>query len=130
VTGNYPETWDTPTISDNQTLILIDTLPNELTKRANIFLPAATWAEKAGTFENYNNVLQTFERAIQPLGDSQSEGQIAINMQAILDDCLPTIFNAATVRRRMDDAGVAGMNQVELPKNTNRVQTDMPLSEV
>jgi len=25
---------------------------------------------------------------------------------------------------------VAGMNQVELPKNTNRVQTDMPLSEV
>jgi hypothetical protein len=30
----------------------------------------------------------------------------------------------------MDDAGVAGMNQVELPKNTNRVQTDMPLSEV
>jgi NADH-quinone oxidoreductase subunit G len=130
VTGNYPEAWGTPEIIESQTLILIDTLANNLTERANIFLPAATWAEKAGTFENCNHVLQTFERAIQPIGDSQAEGQIAINLQAILDDCLPTIFNAATVRRRMADAGVSGMSEVELPKNTNRVQTDMPLSEI
>jgi len=74
--------------------------------------------------------LQTFERAIQPLGDSQAEGQIAINLQAIIDDCLPTIFNAATVRRRMADTGVVGISDVALPKSTNRVQTDMPLSEV
>jgi NADH dehydrogenase/NADH:ubiquinone oxidoreductase subunit G len=130
VTGNYPESWGTPEIIDSQTLILIDTLSNSLTERANIFLPAATWAEKAGTFENCNNILQTFERAIQPLGDSQAEGQIAINLQAIIDDCLPTIFNAATVRRRMADTGVVGISDVALPKSTNRVQTDMPLSEV
>jgi len=129
-TGNYPQAWDTPELSDSQTLILIDTLANDLTECANIFLPAATWAEKAGTFENCNNILQTFDRAIQPPGDSQAEGQIAINIQAILDDCLPTIYNAATVRRRIADAGVSGMNDVVLPKNTNRVQTDMPLSEV
>jgi hypothetical protein len=30
----------------------------------------------------------------------------------------------------MADAGVAGMLEVELPQNTNRVETDMPLSEV
>ena len=130
VTGNYTESWGTPEIIDSQTLILIDTLSNSLTERANIFLPAATWAEKAGTFENCNNILQTFERAIQPPGGSQAEGQIAINLQAIIDDCLPTIFNAATVRRRMADAGVVGISDVALPKSTNRVQTDMPLSEV
>jgi NADH-quinone oxidoreductase subunit G len=130
VTGNYQESWSTPEIIDSQTLILIDTLSNSLTERANIFLPAATWAEKAGTFENCNNILQTFERAIQPPGGSQAEGQIAINLQAIIDDCLPTIFNAATVRRRMADAGVVGISDVALPKSTNRVQTDMPLSEV
>ena len=101
-----------------------------LTQRADVFLPGATWAEKAGTFENYNNVLQTFECAIQPLGDSQSEGQIAMNLQALVDDMEQTMFNAATVRRRMADAGIAGMLEVELPKNTNRVDTDMPLSEV
>jgi len=130
VTGNYPEQWQTPEISDSQTLILIDTLLNDLTDRCDVFLPGATWAEKAGTFENCNNVLQTFERAIQPLGDSQAEGQIAMNLQAIVNDMETTVFNAATVRRRMAEAGVAGMHEVELPKNTNRVETDMPLSEV
>ncbi|MBC8203393.1 MAG: (2Fe-2S)-binding protein [Planctomycetes bacterium] len=130
VTGSYPEAWDTPEIGEDKTLVLIDTLQNALTERADIFLPAATWAEKAGTFENCNNVLQTFERAIQPLGDSQPEGQIAMNLQALVDDMEATIFNAATIRRRMADAGVAGMREVELPKNTNRVETDMPLSEV
>ena len=130
VTGNYPESWDTPELSDEQSLILIDTLQNDLTIRANVFLPAATWAEKSGTFENYNNTLQLFERALQPIGDAQAEGQIAMNLQAIVDDCLSTTFNAATIRRRMADAGVAGMLDVELPKITNRVETDMPMSEV
>ena len=130
VTGNYPESWDTPELSDEQSLILIDTLQNDLTIRANVFLPAATWAEKSGTFENYNNTLQLFERALQPFGDAQAEGQIAMDLQAIVDDCLSTAFNAATIRRRMADAGVAGMLDVELPKITNRVETDMPMSEV
>ena len=130
ITGNYPAGWDTPTIEANQTLILIDTLQNELTDRADVFLPAATWAEKAGTFENYNNVLQLFEKAVSPLGDAQAEGQIAMNLQALIEDMEVTVFNPATVRRRMADAGVAGMLDVELPQNTNRVDTDMPLSEV
>lgn len=130
VTGNYQESWETPEFGDGQTVILIDTLSNKLTDRADVFIPAATWAEKAGTFENCNNVLQLFERAIQPIGSAQAEGQIAMNLQAIIDDCLPTIFNAATVRRRMDDAGITGMRELELPKNTNHVESDMPLSEV
>ena len=130
VTGNYQESWETPELGDSQTVILIDTIRNKLTNRADVFIPAATWAEKAGTFENCNNILQLFERAVQPAGDAQAEGQIAMNLQAIIDDCLPTIFNAATVRRRMDDAGVVGMREVELPKSTNLVESDMPLSEV
>ena len=130
VTGNYPEAWETPNIADNQTLILIDTLANNLTERADVFLPAATWAEKAGTFENCDNKLQIFELAVQPAGKSQAEGQIAMNLQALVEDCLTTTFNAATVRLRMADAGIAGMLEIELPHNTNSVMTDMPLSEV
>ena len=130
VTGNYPESWDTPTIGDDQTLILIDTIQNELTERANVFLPATTWAEKAGTFENHSNTLQLFEQALQPTGDAQAEGQIAMNLQALVDNMQTTTFNPTTVRRRMADAGIAGMLEVELPQNTNRVETDMPLSEV
>ena len=130
ITGNYPETWDTPEVSENQSLILIDTLQNELTEPADVFLPASTWAEKAGTFENDKNILQLFEQAIFPIGDSLPEGQIAMNLQALVDDMEATVFNPATVRRRMADAGIAGMLDVELPKNTNAVDTDMPLSEV
>jgi len=130
VTGNYPATWDTPEMSDSQTLILIDTLANALTERADVFIPAATWAEKSGTFENYDNKLQLFERAIHPLGDAQAEGQIAMHLQALVEDMEATVFNAATVRRRMADAGIAGMLEVEIPQNTNRVETDMPLSEL
>jgi NADH-quinone oxidoreductase subunit G len=132
VTGNYPEAWDTPTNvnAESQALILIDTLANNLTESAAVFLPAATWAEKSGTFENCNNKLQLFERAIHPQGDSQAEGQIAMNLQALVNDMEATVFNAPTVRRRMADAGIAGMLDVEIPQNTNRAATDMPLSEV
>ena len=93
VTGNYPEEWDTPELTDEQSLILIDSIQNALTGRADVFLPAATWAEKAGTFENYNNKLQLFEQAVHPLGDAQAEGQIAMNLQALVDDMEATTFN-------------------------------------
>ncbi len=130
VTGNYPVAWDTPKVGKNKTLILIDTLANKLTDRADVFIPAATWAEKAGTFENCNNVLQLFEQAIVPIGDSKSEAQIAMDLQALVNDTLSTTFNAATVRNRMADAGIKGMLEVESPQNTNRLETDMPLMEV
>ncbi len=130
ITGNYPESWDTPHIGDEQTLILIDTIQNKLTERADVFVPAATWAEKSGVFENYNNVLQLFEQAIQPIGDAQAEGQIAMNLQALIQDMETTIFNPATVRMRMADSGIMGMLDVQLPINTNKVVTDMPLSEI
>ena len=54
----------------------------------------------------------------------------ATNLQALVDDMETTVFNAATVRRRMADAGIAGMLDVELPKKTTHVETDMPMFEV
>ena len=130
VTGNYPAIWDTPTLNGNQYLVLIDTLSNELTERADAFLPAATWAEKAGTFENINNVLQTFEQALIPIGHSHSEAQIAIDLHALVNDTLSTTFNAATVRRRMADSGIGKMLDVKQSQSVNRIESDMPLSEV
>jgi len=130
VTGNYPTVWNTPEVTASQYLILIDTLQNKLSQRADVFLPAATWAEKSGTFENCNNVLQLFERAIMPDDFVLPESQIAMNLKSMVDDCLSTTFNAATVRHRMTNAGVTGMLDVELPQEQSRVLTDMPLSEV
>ena len=93
-------------------------------------MPVATWAEKSGTFENCDNVLQAFGRALMPIGQAQSEAQIGMNLHALADDTLSTIFNATTVRRRMADSGIRGMLEVVLPQEVSQADSDMTLSEV
>ena len=108
LTGNYPSDWVTSdfasSVKSNPSLftVLIDTLPNALTDAANIVVPGATWAEKAGTFENAKGRLQAFEQAV-PVGEgARTEGQIAIDLLGLLagvdraERC-----NAANVRREM-----------------------------
>src|SRR5690606_31045393 len=51
----------------------------------DIVLPAGTFAEKAGTFENHAGVLQAFEQAIPVVGQSKAEAQIAIDVLSVLD---------------------------------------------
>ncbi|GAB4385219.1 MAG: hypothetical protein Kow0022_10290 [Phycisphaerales bacterium] len=88
VTGNYPSQWATKDLRealDNPFLVAVDTLASELTESADIVLPSATWAEKAGTFENYAGVLQAFEQAIPVVGQSKAEAQIALDVMAVLD---------------------------------------------
>ena len=86
-TGNYPSEWVTQELesaAENTPTIVIDTLPNRLTNNAEVFLPAATWVEKAGTFENIDNRLQAFEQAIPTIGLSRSEAQIGLDLIAII----------------------------------------------
>ena len=87
VTGNYPSEWVTEEFASacqGKSLVLIDTLPNRLTEQCEVFLPGATWVEKAGSFVNADERIQAFEQAIPPLGQSRSEAQIALDILAIL----------------------------------------------
>jgi NADH-quinone oxidoreductase subunit G len=97
LTGNYPDQW-----ADDELLslvdrtrperrggeriftVLIDTLRTPLVDDADVVLPGATWAEKAGTFENGRGLLQAFEAAIPVIEHAKPEGQIAIEMAAAL----------------------------------------------
>ena len=45
----------------------------------------ATFAEKAGSFENARNMIQAFEQSIPCQHDAKSEGQIATDMLALLN---------------------------------------------
>ncbi len=88
VTGNYPSEWATGDVAAALTkpfLVLIDTLENNLFEQADIVLPAATWTEKAGTFENVKGMLQSFEQAIPVVGSAKAEAQIALDALALLD---------------------------------------------
>lgn len=88
LTGNYPSVWATDELLSalsGKFVVAIDTLSSELTSRADVVIPGATWVEKAGTFENVKGMLQAFEQAIPVIELAKSEGQIALDMMALLD---------------------------------------------
>jgi len=107
LTGNYPSMWATPDLIQavaSKFVVLIDTLPNHLTNRVDVLLPSATWLEKAGTFENADNRLQTFEQAISVLEGARTEGQIALDLLATANGESRAIFEAQSMREQMGDA--------------------------
>ncbi|MBO6513045.1 MAG: (2Fe-2S)-binding protein [Phycisphaerales bacterium] len=83
LTGNYPSDWVTDelvsAISDTE-MVLIDTLDSRLVEMAGVVLPSGTFAEKSGSFENCDGVVQHFGQAIPCQHESKSEGQIAMDL--------------------------------------------------
>jgi NADH dehydrogenase/NADH:ubiquinone oxidoreductase subunit G len=87
LTGNYPGPWAGEALLGSlsgKLVVLLDTLESPAVDEADIVLPASTFAEKAGTFENHRNQLQAFEQAIPPVEGSKPEGQIALDLMAEL----------------------------------------------
>ncbi len=87
VTGAYPSEWATKELRDALAreglfVVVADTLDSALAERADVVLPAATWVEKAGTFENADGRLQAFNAAILPIAGARAEGQIALDLLA------------------------------------------------
>jgi NADH-quinone oxidoreductase subunit G len=88
MTANYPSEWgnaDLATALRGKFVVLIDTLRSTMTDLADIVLPGATFAEKAGTFENWRNMLQAFEQAIPVIEMAKTEGQLALDLIATLE---------------------------------------------
>lgn len=83
LTGNYPSDWVTDelikSVSDSE-IVLMDTLDSALVEMAGVVLPSATFAEKAGSFENCDGIVQHFDQAIPTQHASKSEGQIAMDL--------------------------------------------------
>lgn len=125
LTGNYPSDWVTDELKaavDGKFTVLLDTLPNTLTDNADVLLPAATFAEKAGSFENANNRIQAFDQAIQPIEFARPEAQIALDLLAELGKELPSRFDAAATRQQM---GGAFVKEIHLPAAADTPQPDM-----
>jgi len=57
--------------------IVQDIFLTETAKLADVVLPAATFAEKDGTFTNTERRVQRVRKAIEPVGDSKSDWEIA-----------------------------------------------------
>ena len=124
LTGNYPSSWvnkDLVSTLRKKFVVLIDTLPNDLTAKADVFLPGATWAEKAGTFENANNRLQSFSQAIGVVEQAKTEGQIALDLHAACGLAELSIYDAPQIRRVMGSVLVTDVYHAppQQPRQTN-----------
>jgi NADH dehydrogenase/NADH:ubiquinone oxidoreductase 75 kD subunit (chain G) len=87
LTGNYPGAWaseDLLSALSGKFLALADTLTSRLVDKASVVLPGATWLEKAGSFVNAEGRIQGFHQAIPTLGEAKGEGQIALDLLAVL----------------------------------------------
>ncbi len=135
VAGGYPSEWHTPELAsalarESLAVILIDTLMSPLVKHADAVLPGATFAEKAGVFENANHKLQAFEQAIRPVGENRSEAQIAHDLIAELTGAERTLFNAASFRATLAEKHPALaplVNDVSTPSRPELRDPDMEM---
>jgi len=113
-------------------VLLIDTLPGALAERADVLLPGATWAEKAGTFENAHGRLQAFQRAIEPIDYCKSEAQIALDLIAAREGAKPARYDAAETRRALaDEHGLVEFaTDVHVPARPEAIESDMQMVEL
>jgi len=72
-------------------LVVQDIFPTGTAKLANIFLPAATAAEKSGSFTTADNRVQSFANALRPQGESRTDAEIIKRLHAMTAQVSPII---------------------------------------
>jgi predicted molibdopterin-dependent oxidoreductase YjgC len=65
-------------------LVVLDIFPNETTPFAHVILPAASFAEKDGTFTNTERKVQRVRKALQPPGEAKPDWQIICELSTRL----------------------------------------------
>jgi NADH-quinone oxidoreductase subunit G len=99
IVGGYLSNW----ISDQLKLprgfkVVQDILPNSLTEKADVLLPAAAWAEKDGCWENFVGKIQAFTAAIAPPDGARREGDVYYKLLGRAG-----VYNAEIVRKEMGE---------------------------
>ena len=61
-------------------IVVQDTFLTETAQLADVVLPAATFAEKEGTFTNMGMTVQRLNKAIKPVGDAKPDWQIICSL--------------------------------------------------
>jgi len=67
-------------------LIVQDTLPSELVRRAHIVLPSLTFAEKLGTFTNHAGRVQQIHQAVKPAEGQLGDGEIFSRLISLVSE--------------------------------------------
>jgi len=70
-------------------LVVTDMFLTETARLASVVLPAASFAEKEGTFTNFEGRTQRVRKAIEPAGDSLPDGEIILDLAKRLGSPMP-----------------------------------------
>ena len=80
VTGGYKTKWNDDnavgSLASSKLLIVQDCFASPLWERADYQLPSATFAEREGSYVNYQDRLQSFKWAIRPPQGVKADGQL------------------------------------------------------
>ncbi len=71
-------------------LVVADMFLTETAKLATVVLPAASFAEKDGTFTNFEGRVQQVRKAIAPAGNSLPDGEIIVKLASKLEYQMPS----------------------------------------
>ncbi len=70
-------------------LVVADMFLTETAKLAAVVLPAASFAEKEGTFTNFEGRVQAVRKAIEPAGDSLPDWEIIVKLASRMGYSMP-----------------------------------------
>ncbi len=70
-------------------LVVSDMFMTETARLASVALPAASFAEKEGTFTNFAGIVQKVHQAVAPVGESLPDGEIVLRIAAAMGARLP-----------------------------------------
>jgi NADH-quinone oxidoreductase subunit G len=106
ITGAYPAAWiddDTAAaFADLKCLVVQDLFDSPLTALATWKLPAAGFAERAGTWVNVAHRAQSFEQAVRPPAGVWPEGRLYWNMLGRRG-----LYDPTAVRRQIADSSAS-----------------------
>jgi NADH-quinone oxidoreductase subunit G len=97
IVGGYLSNWVTDALKLPKGFKVVqDILPSSLADKAEVLLPAASWAEKDGSWENFAGMIQPFAAAIAPPEGARREGDVYYKLLG-----RGGFYNAIDVRREM-----------------------------
>lgn len=70
-------------------LVVTDMFMTEAARLASVVLPAASFAEKEGTFTNFEGRVQKVRKVIEPVGGSLPDGEIILRLAGMMGSPLP-----------------------------------------
>ncbi|OGO00974.1 MAG: formate dehydrogenase subunit alpha [Chloroflexi bacterium RBG_13_52_12] len=76
-------------LSNLEFLVVADMFLTETARLATVILPAASFAEKEGTFTNFEGRVQRLHKAIEPCGESLPDSEIVMRIAAKLESPMP-----------------------------------------